>query len=149
MRPKRLLRYALIAASTVVAFYAASVAGVFLFLDSGCGNEPLAEVVSPDGKLKAVVFQRDCGATTGFSTQVAVLSARSALPNESGNVFTSDTNHGAAPSGPGGGPEIGAYWRSATELAISHHPTARVFTAQRSVGTVQVIYEKSPPKLGS
>ena len=55
-----------------------------------CGNEIFSESVSPKGNLKAVVFQRDCGATTGFSTQVSILDANQQLRNESGNIFTVD-----------------------------------------------------------
>ncbi len=46
--------------------------GACLNLAGACGNEILKEVRSPTGKMKGVVFQRDCGATTGFSTQVSV-----------------------------------------------------------------------------
>ena len=38
-----------------------------------CGNEILSEMRSPDGRLKFIVFQRDCGATTAFSTQVSII----------------------------------------------------------------------------
>ena len=55
-----------------------------------CGNEIFQEVYSPDNEYKAVVFQRDCGATTGFSTQISILKAPAKLPNESGNIFAMD-----------------------------------------------------------
>jgi hypothetical protein len=42
-------------------------------LEDLCGNDPISETPSPNGQMKVVVFQRDCGATTGFSTQVSVL----------------------------------------------------------------------------
>ena len=57
-----------------------------------CGNELFQEVYSPDHAYKAVVFQRDCGATTGFSTQVSILNAASPLPDEAGNVFVMDVH---------------------------------------------------------
>ena len=38
-----------------------------------CGNEIIEEIKSPDNKYKLVIFQRDCGATTGFSTQISIL----------------------------------------------------------------------------
>lgn len=71
-----------------------------------CGNQVLKEYPSPSGKLKAVVFERDCGATTGFSTQVFIVQAGSVLENESANLFLADTDHDRAPSGIGGGSEI-------------------------------------------
>jgi hypothetical protein len=52
-----------------------------------CGNEISQSVTSPSGSLKAVVFSRDCGATTGFSTQVSMLPETKSLPNEAGNVL--------------------------------------------------------------
>ena len=63
-------------------------AGGFLLLRSFgkamCGNEIFQEASSPDNSYKAVVFQRDCGATTGFSTQVSILGTNDELLNEAG-----------------------------------------------------------------
>jgi hypothetical protein len=63
-----------------------------LNLAGDCGNDLVKEVRSPDGQMNAVVFQRDCGATTGFSTQVSLLSSNKSLPNESGNLFVATTD---------------------------------------------------------
>ena len=106
-----------------------------------CGNDLLAEVPSPSGTRKAVVFQRDCGATSGFSTQVSVLPAGEKLPNDGGNVFVADTDHGGAPSGPGGGPVVEAVWTHEDRLLIRHHRMARVFRSEARVGSVLVGYE--------
>lgn len=101
--------------------------GVSLLLAGDCGNEPISEIQSPDKSLKVIIFQRDCGATTGFSTQVSILPATRSLPNESGNALVADTDHGKAPSGPGGGPEVFAEWKSSRELVLRLHPSARTF----------------------
>jgi hypothetical protein len=98
-----------------------------------CANEVLQTGLSPDGRLKAVVFERDCGATTDFSTQVSVLPAGEKLPNDGGNVFTADCDHGAAPSGPGGGPRVDIAWTGARSLIIWHHPKARFFGAEKRI----------------
>lgn len=92
-----------------------------------CGNQPLARVPSPDRQLDAVLFERDCGATTGFSTQVTVLAHGSELPNEPGNIGAVDDNHGAVPQGPGGGPELKLAWDGRRELVVYHHRKARVY----------------------
>lgn len=65
---------------------------VFLYLafSDMCGNEVWANYPSPDGRLQAVVFQRDCGATTSLSTQVTILQANDDLPNRSGDVLVID-----------------------------------------------------------
>ena len=52
-----------------------------------CGNEIFQEVYSPDNEYKAVVFQRDCGATTSFSTQISILKASAKLPDKSGKAL--------------------------------------------------------------
>jgi hypothetical protein len=44
------------------------------------------ELTSPDNELLAVVFERSCGTSTGFSTQVSVLENNSSLEYEPGNV---------------------------------------------------------------
>lgn len=74
--------------------------------DDLCGNTLLAETPSPEGNLRAVVFERNCGATTSFSTQVSVIESGSTLPNEGGNVFIATTGHGKAPSDQGWGPDV-------------------------------------------
>lgn len=114
---------------------------VFSALDSMCSNETLDELPSPDGSFKAISFTRDCGATTDFSTQVSILRPNSSLPDEGGNIFVAET--GRAPSGPGGGPSVTLRWLSPTELAIAHHPDARLFKAVRQFTGVRVIYEES------
>jgi hypothetical protein len=59
-----------------------------------CGNTIVATELSPDRKLKAVLFERNCGATTGFSSQVSVLPSDRDLPNEGGNVFAANEARG-------------------------------------------------------
>ena len=115
--------------------------GDYVLVGSMCGNQVISETKSPDGSFEAVVFQRDCGATTGFSTQVSIF--RSWLPrgSSSGNVFVSDTNRGAAPAGIGGGPEISVNWQSSNELVISHHPKVRIYLSEPQWGSVKVKYE--------
>ncbi|MDP4527933.1 hypothetical protein Q3O59_02645 [Alkalimonas delamerensis] len=55
--------------------------------DGICGNDIYAEIHSPDRRYKAIVFQRDCGASTDFSTQISILKNNAALKNKSGNTF--------------------------------------------------------------
>jgi hypothetical protein len=117
------------------------IAALWFLGPSACGNDFIKAVVSPDGTQKVVVFQRGCGATTGFSTQASLLPTGALLPNKSGNVFASDTNHDAAPSGPGGGPDIEVVWHDAQAVTISYRPSVRVFKAESLVGGVKFTYE--------
>ena len=50
-------------------------------------NTLLQVIPSPNLAQKAVVFERNAGATTGFSTQVSLLPFESVLPDEPGNVL--------------------------------------------------------------
>ena len=121
-------RIAAIAAVVVIAVVAVA---AYRFARSACENEVLGRFPSSDGKLEAVAFQRSCGATTGFSTQLSVLRMGEALPNEPGNVAGSDTNGGQAPAGPGGGPELRVSWWG-DQLRVWHHRQARITAAAGS-----------------
>jgi hypothetical protein len=56
-----------------------------------CGNKLIAQSLSGDKDYKAVMFQRDCGATTGFSTQFSILGANKELENVNCNILTEMT----------------------------------------------------------
>ena len=109
-------------------------------LAAACGNEILAEIPSPDGLKRVVVFERDCGATTGISTQASLLATGTALPNESGNLLVADAAHGAAPAGRGGEPKVEVVWANSHSLVVKTHPQARVFKARKNLDGVQVAY---------
>jgi len=113
---------------------------------SPCRNEILSEVQSPNGLLKAIVFQRDCGATTGFFTDVSILGQSEDLPNETGNVFTVDDDHGMATSGQSRGPRVLVRWLSNNEIEISTEPNARVFLKEISYRSVMIRHISLPAK---
>ena len=105
---------------------------------SMCGNEVFEEVNSPSLEFKAVIFQRDCGATTAFSTQVSVLSGTEVLPNESGNVFIIDGHPDDT--------QLEISWASDSELNISKNLNGSEFKAEKSIELgrkIVVVYKKS------
>ena len=112
--------------------------------DGMCANTVLSEHASPDGKLKAVVFERSCGATTGFSTHVSLIWSHENLENEGGRLFAADTNGGRAPAGTGGGPEVHFKWLSNSTAELRHHPHIRIFTAKRNSRGIEVVYLTHP-----
>ena len=115
-----------------------------------CTNDLIARIPSPDARYDAVVFQRDCGATTGFSTQVSILRSRDSLPSDSsGNVFVADTDHGKAPAGPGGGPSVDVRWTSPDSLEIRRDPRTRVFRTLDRLGSVHVTHVPRLPSGGA
>lgn len=98
-----------------------------------CANTVVAESPSPDGRWKALVFERDCGATTRASLQVSVLPAGGALGDEGGNVFAGEL----AESGGGGAP-LGMRWLGPDLLQLSHSPHLKVIRAEAAVGGVRI-----------
>jgi len=116
--------------------------------DMGCANTVLQDIPSPDGRRHAVVFERSCGATTGFSTQVSVVpSVRDA--HGAGNVFDADTDHGKAESGPGGGPVVTLRWIDRRTVEISYDSAARVFLQETRHDDTDIRYivTARPPRL--
>jgi hypothetical protein len=108
--------------------------------DKMCGNQIISNTEMQEMNLNIVVFQRDCGATTGFSTQVSIIEIGEELPNESGNIFSADTDHGKAPSGKGGGPEVKVEVIDEKQIKILHHQNDRVFNNQNKWQGVQIEY---------
>jgi hypothetical protein len=104
-----------------------------------CGNEVIQTLPSQDQHHSAVLFERDCGATTGFSTQISVISSESSLPNEAGNVFIADLR-GPGPTGSWHGPIARMRWVDNRMLEIHYDHTARSFVKKDRIGSVEVRY---------
>ena len=123
---KKILKLLKIIAITVVVIVIVLI-GLFLYFAGGmCGNKIHKEYLSPDKSLKALVFQRDCGATTGFSTQISILDSDENLENDSGNIFVIK-----------GHPDNVALtlsWISNNELNIKHNLNGNEYTAKESLG---------------
>ena len=59
--------------------------------DDLCQNQIKMRQLSPNRELKAVVFVRDCGATTSFSSQIAILESSEKLTSrDGGNIYIVD-----------------------------------------------------------
>ena len=83
----------------------------------------------PEHCSKAVVFNRDCGATTGFSTQISVLSVQDDLPNDGGNLLIVDGKHPLKP-----------VWSSESALRIVGARPREIFKQERTILGVTVNY---------
>lgn len=57
--------------------------------NSLCSNTELIRLSSPDGKLEAVSFTRDCGATTKKSKQLSIVKYGERVGNSKGNTYIS------------------------------------------------------------
>ena len=108
--------------------------------DGMCANEVLKEYASPSGHWKAVVFERNCGATTEFATHVALVVNGDGISGDVRSFFAADTDRGSAPADRGGGPEVRFRWLSDTKAELQHHRLARVIRAESAPQQVQVTY---------
>jgi len=104
-----------------------------------CVNTEVARMTSPDGRHDAVLFERSCGATTSFSSQVSIV-ARGRKAEGGGNVLVADDDHGKAPAAAWGGPDIDLGWTGPDQLVVRHHPSARLFQTHGSVAGVTVVH---------
>lgn len=109
-------------------------------LSPPCTNLEIETAISPDGRLKAVAFARDCGASTDYSTQISLLSSDDKLENEAGNLFIADRDHGRVEAGPGGGPTANIRWLSDREVQISYPRFARTFKTTAELRNIRVSY---------
>ncbi len=91
-----------------------------------------------------MLFQRDCGTTTGFSTQLSVV-ADGEQASGSGNAFRADDDHGAAMAGEWGGPWAEDRWLAADHLLIRYAPKSRIFHQAAQIGGVKITYEAKAP----
>ncbi|MEW8320097.1 MAG: DUF5412 family protein [Candidatus Thiodiazotropha sp.] len=98
-----------------------------------CGNKLIAQSESPDKKYKAVMFQRDCGATTGFSTQISILAANEELENESGNILTADGHTDEN--------NFKMSWNNSRVLLVNNTQGATIFKKETSLKEVKILYE--------
>lgn len=105
---------------------------------AGCGficeNEISQSVTSPSGRMKAVTFHRNCGATVGFNTQVSILRSNQQLPNQGGNIFIIDRSV-----------PLETRWDSNGALTISGAMDSRIFKQEASVADVRITYTKLRP----
>jgi hypothetical protein len=94
------------------------------------------------GTRKVVVFQRSCGATTGFSTQASLLASNAGPPTESGNVLSIDDDHGKVPLDGQGRIEVKVAFTAESTVTLAYPAQARIFTQVTSRGGVAIQHER-------
>ncbi len=110
-------------------------------LDPLCGTKLVDDVPSPDGDHRAVTVVRDCGATTDFSTQLAILERGEPIDTDPGNAWTADSNQGAAETSADGALAVEASWRDAKHLIVRYDRNSRIFRSERRVAGVDIRYQ--------
>ncbi|USD35837.1 hypothetical protein [Ferrimonas sp. SCSIO 43195] len=103
-----------------------------------CDNIEYASIPNPDESYRAVIFQRDCGATTGFNTQISILQFNDDLTDSAGNIFIIDGHpKDVAPT---------VSWASENTLIIHHVLDGSEYKSERVwgwFGSVTVNYSTS------
>ena len=105
-----------------------------------CKDTVVERLLSPDGKPEAVLFQRDCGATTGFTTQISVVESGEEVSG-GGNAFVADDNHGKARVGAWEGPWAEIHWLTANRVRIRYARKSRIFEQSETGGPVEIVYK--------
>ena len=107
---------------------------------SPCGNEFVSAHASPDGRLKAVVFVRSCGATTPFVTEMSVLPADAGLPQDSANALIISDNPDRPIQRSAPAIEVRVKWDSNSHLNVLFPLAAAVYKHVERVGAVSIEY---------
>ena len=104
--------------------------GDVLLTDFMCGNEILAESVSRNGKVKAVIFDRGCGVGSSDSTQVSLIANGKKLKNKPGNIFVK--------SGKG---NVKTIWLDDKVLLIQFTDALKIYKQKNTYKGVSIKYE--------
>lgn len=96
-----------------------------------CPDNVLSRSTSPDGTLVATLFQRDCGATTDYSTIVSVQSPSQGFRDERTFVFVAK-----------GQKSVTVKWTSKRDLSIECEACSRptVFKEVTALGDINIVY---------
>jgi len=99
-----------------------------------CRVEVFKEASNPKGDLHAVVFVKNCGATSDYSTNVSILPATIApTDTDVGNVYIAKGTPG----------QLSPSWKNDNTLRIEGHQ-AEVYRQEREFGGIAVSYSKQP-----
>ncbi len=128
----------LAALSLVVALSGCNITG-------DCGDTVFEKTVDPESGMIAWGYVRNCGATTGFATHVAVGKPNSQLADAT-TVLIIDSDHGKATMGnPLNAVWIGIGWSGRRNLSVTYASKARVFEKKSSAAGATMTFQASEP----
>ncbi len=96
-----------------------------------CSNDIIKEVVSPDGKFVATVFDRNCGATTPYLRIVSLRAAKNSFDAESYNDWVFKIK---------GQPKVEISWTAIDKLSINYAGSGEAPTLVDSWKEVKISY---------
>ena len=116
--------------------------------DVGCGNRIVSRHPDSASDLVAYVFSRNCGATTDYSTNVAI-GRRGENPSEALVVFTGAAKAGDPLPGPGQNSDgtiwLRAVWVSPRTLSIAYAEGSDIFRSEPAALNAKIQYHSSGP----
>ena len=115
-----------------------------LDLAGECETTIVGRVPDPSAAKQAVLFERSCGATTGFSTQISITRIGED-PQAGRNVFIADGGTAATKSG---GPWAEVRWLARDHLLVRFDREARVHKAAPRLNGIQIRFEQASPPVG-
>jgi hypothetical protein len=114
----------------------AVVAAIFLHAESfrtavGCAPAVREQIVSPDNRMVAVVFEMECGATVGFNTQLATLPINeiNSLAQQSAFLVLGERK------------QLDLRWLNEKVLAVRIPNGANIFRQEQPKLAIQVVYD--------
>jgi hypothetical protein len=126
----------------LVVLAGAGLAALFAAVDLGmCASAEVRRLRSPDARHDAVLYQFDCGATTGFSTQVAIVTAGAPTPRGAGNVLSADDHDGAAPTNAQAVIQVELRWLGPDTLLMRPDPRAAIYRRATIAQGVHIVRE--------
>ena len=96
-----------------------------------CNDDIKSESRSPDGKYVAALYERNCGATTNFSTIVNIRNSSSKFNRDEDIVLVVKGRH-----------QISLVWKDSRTMQIvcANCPPDDIFKRERSWKDIQIIY---------
>ncbi len=136
---KKIILGLLIGILSLVAIFILTIA--FIFGDS-CTNQIVDIQISPDKKYQVVTFTRECGATTGFSTQVSILKANDTFDkiDEKGNTLIMSDKIQNGLMDENGGARIRVNWTDANKLKILYDSRTETSKRETEYKDIKVEY---------
>jgi hypothetical protein len=107
-----------------------------------CNNRIVEERLSPNGAQKVVVFVRDCGATTWFTTEVSILPTPDKVSARlRGNILrVEDDQSSREPVSRNGAIEVRIDWKSDSLLNLLTPKEAVIGHKTATYGDVRIEY---------
>lgn len=129
--------------STAWAVVLAALLGTLTGCSFACRDALVSTRFSPDGRFVAVVFYRDCGAVTPFTTEISVIrsGANAVSRGERGNILSMmDPGNSKESLERNGSIEVRLAWKSGQLLSISTPRKAFVGKRLDHVYNIQIEY---------